>query len=126
MPQLGICFGVALLGAASLLPLNTQAAGRYDGDWSGAPALQANSNPDCPNWKGVRLHVADDRFSQEVGRATMQAAIGPDGSFTTSGNYTLHHQGMQRVEFSGRAAGNQISAVYRTKFCTYNMTLHRQ
>ena len=64
----------------------------------------------------MRLSIANDGFNQEIGRANLQGAIGPDGSFSTVGNYTLQHQGMQRVEFSGRASGNQISAVYHTKF----------
>lgn len=124
-------FRLTRTAAASLVVFGApfaaaNAAGTYDGTWAGVPAIQGNSSGNCPAWNGFRLNVANNKFNQEIGRALLQGAIAPDGSFSTSGSYTLQHQGMQQVEFSGRAAGNQLNAVYHTKFCTYNMTLHRQ
>ena len=117
---------LVLLGAALIAPHAANAAGKYDGDWAGVPAIQANSNPDCPRWPGFRLHIMDDKFNQEVGRAQMQSPVAADGSFSTSGSYALRGQGMQRTDFAGRIAGDQLNAVYHTKYCTYNMALRRR
>ncbi len=102
------------------------AAGKYDGTWVGAPAIQGNSSGNCPAWNHVQLRIVDDRFNQEIGRAQIQGSISPDGAFNATGSYVLQREGMQRVDIAGKIAGNQLNAVYHTKYCTYNMALHRR
>jgi len=102
------------------------AAGKYDGTWVGVPAIQGNSSGNCPAWKGFRLHIVDNKFNQEIGRAQIQSSISADGGFSATGSYVLQREGMQRVDIAGRITGDQLNAVYHTKYCTYNLALHRQ
>jgi len=102
------------------------AAGKYDGNWVGVPIAVPPSSGDCSVWRtAVRLRVVDDKFNQEVGGAAMQGVIAPDGSFSTSGPRQKSKE-ILMIQFTGKITGDQLNAVWRSKYCTMQMPLRRQ
>lgn len=116
----------SLVGAVLMSAYAANAAGNYDGNGTGPTIVAVNGDNTCVPWDmGAQLSIVDGKFNQEVHGAPMHGAIAPDGSFSVSGRKQLPHQTIA-IHFEGRIAGDQLNAVWQSKSCTYNMTLHRQ
>ena len=125
----------ALVGAGALiavagLAIAAQAAGPFDGTYTGPATLTSGNNSAVCKTFRASITVTDGHLTYNHGQyAVINADVAADGSFSGSGAINAvtgrGGHGPSQVTLQGKVAGSAIDAQASSENCAYHLTLRK-
>ena len=125
----------ALVGAGALiavagLAIAAQAAGPFDGTYTGPATLTSGNNSAVCKTFRASIAVTDGHLTYNHGQyAVINTDVAADGSFSGSGAINAvtgrSGHGPSQVTLQGKVAGSAIDAQASSENCAYHLTLRK-